>query len=172
MAQPLVVVARIGAPHGVKGEVRVTSFTQEPLGFAGFGPLTDGAGKRFEFADARLAGDRIVARIKGIANRDQAAALTGTELFAARAALPASADDDFYLADLIGLDVVTANGGAFGKVASVENYGAGDVIEIARDGGATEMFAFTRRNFPTVDLAAHRIVIDPPASVEAGKGER
>ncbi len=79
MTQPLVVVARIGAPHGVSGEVRVTSFTQEPLAFASYGPLTDGAGRRFEIGDARFAGNRIVARIKGIANRDQAAALTGVE---------------------------------------------------------------------------------------------
>ena len=167
MAERLVVVASIGAPHGVRGEVRVTSFTEEPLAFAGYGPLADGAGRQFEFLDARFVGARIIARIKGIETREQAAALAGVELLAPRAALPAAAEDDFYLADLIGLPVVTVAGQAYGKITAVNNFGAGDIIEIARESGSTEMFAFTRRNFPEIDPAAGRIVIDPPATTEA-----
>jgi 16S rRNA processing protein RimM len=168
MPEPLVTIARIGAPHGVRGEVRVTSFTGEPLAFAGYGRLTDGAGRTVEIAAARLAGDRIIARIMGIETREQAAALNGVELKAPRSALPGAADDDFYLADLIGLAVVRADGTAFGRIVAVHNFGAGDILEIARGNGtSSEMFAFTRRNFPQVDPAAGRVVIDPPSTVEA-----
>jgi 16S rRNA processing protein RimM len=167
MSEPLVTIARIGAPHGVRGEVRVTSFTGEPLAFAGYGQLTDGAGRTVEIATAKLAGDRIIARIKGIETREQAAALNGVELKAPRSALPGAADDDFYLADLIGLAVVKADGTAFGRIVAVHNFGAGDILEIAPGKGASEMFAFTRRNFPQVDTSAGRVVIDPPSTVEA-----
>jgi len=167
MAERFVVVASIGASHGVHGEMRVKSFTAEPLAFASYGLLTDRTGRRFEVTGARVIGDRVVARIKGVETREQAAALAGVELLAPRAALPAAGEDDFYLADLIGLPVVTVAGQVFGKITAVNNFGAGDILEIARESGSTEWFAFTRRNFPEVDPAAGRIVIDPPAMTEA-----
>lgn len=172
MGDRLVALARIGAPHGVAGEVRIVSFTDRPQDFARYGPLRDSAGRPVEIVATRLAGDKLIARLRGVDSREQAAALTGTELLAPRSALPTpQSGDDFYLADLVGLSVATADGRPFGRVAAVENHGAGDILAIVREGGKTELFAFTRRNFPSVDVARGTIVIDPPATVEATEGE-
>jgi 16S rRNA processing protein RimM len=171
MGGPLVALARVGAPHGVRGEVSIVSYTAEPQAFASYGPLQDPSGRRHEVVAVRLAGGKLIARLKGVESRDRAAALTGTELLVPRSVLPApGSEDDFYLADLVGVSVATADGRPFGRVAAVENHGAGDILAIARDGGATELFAFTKRNFPSVDLAQGRIVIDPPLTVEAKDG--
>ena len=163
-----VCIARIGAAHGVRGEIRLWPFTEDPLAVASYGPLETKDGKRqFEIASARAAKDHLVARIKGVDTRDAAEALNGLELFVARDKLPATDDDEFYHADLIGLAAVTEQGDALGRIIAVHNFGAGDIIEIALNGGGeTKLLPFTNAVVPTVDLAAKRAIIALPDEVE------
>ncbi len=163
-----VVVARIGAAHGIKGEVRVKSFTAEPLDLAAYGPLEAADGRRFTIQAARPAGaspDMLVVRFTGIADRNQAEALTGLDLTVPRERLPEPEADEFYHADLIGLDAVTPSGAPLGTVVAVPNYGAGDLLEITRPAGPTLLVPFTRAAVPEIDLTARRVTVDPPAEV-------
>jgi 16S rRNA processing protein RimM len=158
-------VARIGAAHGVRGEVKLWPFTQDPMAVASYGPLeTEDGTRRFEIESLRPAKDFLVARIAGIADRDAAETLTNLDLFVPRERLPAIEEQDtYYHADLIGLAAVTADGNALGTVTAVHNFGAGDIIEIAPvDGGAPLMLSFTEAAVPKVDLKAKRIVVVPP----------
>ena len=119
----------------------------------------------------RAAKDHFVARLKGIDDRDAAEALRNVELYVARERLPAIEEDDtFYVADLVGLDAVTADGDTLGKVTAVHNFGAGDIVEIApAAGGAPLMLSFTAANVPAVDVKAGRIVVAVPEEIEAGE---
>jgi 16S rRNA processing protein RimM len=162
-----VCIARIGAAHGVRGEVRLWPFTADPLAVASYGPLETNDGKRrFEIAAARAAKDHLVARIKGVDTREAAEALNGLELFVAREKLPATDADEFYHADLIGLAAVSAAGDTLGRIIAVHNFGAGDIIEIALGGGETKLLPFTNAVVPTVDLAAKRATIVLPDEVD------
>jgi len=160
-----VCIAQIGAAHGVRGEVRLKAFTQDPLNVAEYGPLEAEDGKRqIEIEAVRPAKDMLVARLKGITDRDAAEALKNMRLYVAREKLPPPADDEFYYADLVGLAAVKANGETFGTVKAVHNFGAGDLLEIEpANGGATMMLAFTEATAPTIDMAQRRIVVEPPA---------
>ncbi len=163
-------VARIGAAHGVRGEVRLWPFTQDPLAVTSYGPLeTEDGARRFTIEALRPGKGFLVARIAGIESRDAAEALTNLDLFVPRARLPTIEEHDtYYHADLIGLAAVTADGEALGTVSAVHNFGAGDIIEIApAGGGAPLMVSFTEANVPKVDLKAKRIVVAPPATSEA-----
>jgi 16S rRNA processing protein RimM len=165
-----VIVARVGAPHGVRGEVRLWSFTQDPMAVANYGPLeTQDGSRRFEIEAVRAARDHLVARIKGVSDRDAAQALTNIDLYVPRERLPAIEDEDtFYYSDLVGLDAVNEAGARIGTVYAVHDFGAGAVIEITTlDGGETLMLPFTAATVPNVDLDAKRIVVRPPAEVEA-----
>lgn len=163
-------VAQIGAPHGVRGEVRIWPFTADPLSVGRYGPLEseDGA-KRFEIETLRAARDHLVARLKGINDRDAAARLTKTKLFVARERLPATVDDDeFYHADLIGLAVVDTDGNTLGSIAAIHNFGAGDLIDVKpTQGGTTVLLPFTEATVPVVDIAGRRIVVDAAAFASA-----
>ena len=162
-------VARIGAPHGVRGEVRLWPFTQEPLAVADYGPLeTEDGARRFEIEALRPGKDFLVARIAGVNDREAAEKLTNLDLFVPRERLPAIEEaDTFYHADLIGLAAVTADGTALGTVSAVHNFGAGDIIEIAPDGGgAPLMLTFTEAAVPKVDLMARQIVVVPPPETD------
>ncbi len=162
-------VARIGAAHGVRGEVKLWSFTQDPLAVANYGPLETVDGKRrFEIEALRAAKDHFVARLKGIGDREAAQALTNTELYVARARLPKIEDaDTYYHADLVGMSAVTPDGGELGTVAAVHNFGAGDVIEIKlAAGGEPLLLPFTEAIVPSVDLKARKIVVVPPEASE------
>lgn len=167
----MVCVGQIATAHGVRGLVRVRSFTAEPEAIADYGPLTDLTGKRtIALTLVGTAKDQFLAKVEGVADRDAAMALRGLRLYVARDRLPESDDEDeFYHVDLIGLAVVTVDGEPFGTVASIDDFGAGDVVEIARgaaDEPSNSVFApFTRACFPTVDIAAGRLVIDPPAGL-------
>ena len=170
-------VARIGAAHGLRGEVRLWSFTEDPTAVADYGPLeTEDGARRFEIDSLRAGKDFLVARLAGVDTRAAAEQLTNTDLFVPRGRLPAIEEaDTYYHADLIGLTAVTANGGALGTVSAVHNFGAGDIIEIApADGGPTLMLPFTQATVPEVDLKAKRIVVVLPEEIVAsGKaGER
>ena len=162
-----VLIAQIGAAHGVRGEVRLKAFTADPLSVTRYGPLETEDGKhRFEIEAVRPAKDVLVARFKGVADRTAAEALKNLRLYVAREKLPPPADDEFYVADLVGLTVETAAGAAFGTVKAVHNFGAGDLIEIApADGSASMMLPFTETTVPTVDVAQKKIVIAPPVDV-------
>ena len=166
MAAPIC-VARIGAAHGVRGAVKLWTFTQDPLAVTRYGPLTtkDGA-RQFEVATARQARDHLVATLKGITSRDEAERLNGLELYVAREKLPATEEDEYYHADLIGLAAVTAAGAPLGRVVAIHNFGAGDIIEIAPPDGATLLLPFTNAVVPTVDLAGGRVVIELPQEIE------
>ncbi len=171
-----VCVARIGAAHGVRGEVKLWSFTEDPMAVANYGPLeTEDGTRRFEIESLRPAKDHLVARLKGIGDRDAAAQLRNLELYIPRARLPKIEDaDTFYHADLVGLSAVTPDGEKLGVVAAVHNFGASDVIEIKpAAGGEPLLLPFTEAIVPTVDLKARRIVVVPPiiTSIPPLKGE-
>jgi 16S rRNA processing protein RimM len=164
-----VCVAQIGAAHGVRGEVKLRSFTEDPAAFTSYGPLESEDGKRrFEIETLRQASDHFVARIAGVADRDAAAKLTNVKLYVSRDRLPPVEDDDtYYHSDLIGLAAVTPDGAALGTVKAVLNFGAGDIIEIAPDDGSSPMMVpFTSAAVPKVDIKAKRIVVVPPTLVE------
>ena len=163
-------VGRFGAPHGVRGEVRLQSFTREPAAIAGYGPLSVADGRLFTLSSVRPIKDNmLVARVAGIADREAAAALTGLELSIARDALPPPEDEEFYVADLIGLVAYDNDGAEIGAIVAVPNYGGGDLIEVRPSrGGETLLFPFTRDVVPTIDVAARRVVIIPAVEVEDG----
>jgi 16S rRNA processing protein RimM len=160
-------VARIGAPHGVRGAVKLWTFTEDPLAVKRYGPLAtkDGA-RQFEVATAREAKGHLVATLKGVATREDAERLNGIELYIAREKLPATDADEYYHADLIGLAAVNAADEPIGRVIAIHNFGAGDIIEIAPPWGATMLLPFTNAVVPTVDLAGGRVVIELPAEIE------
>lgn len=159
----LVLLGVIGAAHGIKGEVRIKAFTGDPLAIAGYGPLVDEKGRRFEITDARAAKEVVVARLKGVATREAAEALNGVQLFVTRDKLPASEDEDEFLqADLIGCSVVGPDGTVLGSVTSVDNYGAGDLLDIATPDGRSILMPFTKAFAPRIDIAARRIEAEPP----------
>jgi 16S rRNA processing protein RimM len=162
-------IAKFGAAHGVRGEIRLWTFTEDPLSVANYGPLETLDGKRrFEIAAARAAKDHLVARIKGIDSREDAEKLNGLELFVARESLPATDDDEFYHADLIGLAAVTQQHEPLGRITAVHNFGAGDIIEIVFDkDGETKLLPFTNAVVPTVDLANKRVIVVLPDEVAA-----
>ena len=166
MAAPIC-VARIGAAHGVRGAVKLWTFTEDPLAVKRYGPLTtkDGA-RQFEVTHAREANGHLVATLKGIATRDEAERLNGIELYVARDQLPATDEDEYYHADLIGLAAVNAANEPIGRVLAIHNFGAGDIIEIAPAQGATLLLPFTNAVVPTVDLAGGRVVVKLPAEIE------
>jgi len=163
-----VLVGRIGAAHGIRGEVRIQSFCADPLDIAAYGPLyTDRSDSVIRLASARRQKDMVIARIEGVTDRTAAERLNGTGLFVPRDRLPATdGDDDFYIADLIGLEARLPEGQRLGSIASIENYGAGDIIEIALDTGGTALFAFTRQTVPHVRLEDGYLVIVPPQETE------
>ena len=174
-ASSLVLVGRFGAPHGVRGELRLQSFTGDPLAIADYGPLTDKSGqKSFTLLNLRPQGkDMLVVRLKDVGDRDSAQALNGVELYLARDKLPAPDEDEFYLADLEGLRAETTTGDVIGRVVAVRNFGAGDILEIApANGGDTLMYPFTKAVAPIIDLAGGRIVVEPPAETEGGTEEQ
>ncbi len=162
-------VAQIGAAHGIRGEVRLRSFTQDPSAVASYGPLESEDGtRRFKIEALRPAKDHFVARLTGVDNREAAERLTNLRLYVPRERLPPIEDDEtFYCADLVGIAAVTLDGAPLGTVTAVHNFGAGDLIEIAPLGGGEPlMVPFTDANVPEIDIAAGRVVVVPLAEVE------
>ena len=160
-------IARIGAAHGVRGAVRLWTFTEDPFAVTRYGPLSTKDGARsFEVAHVREAKDHLVATLKGVTTRNEAERLNGLELYVAREKLPATDDDEYYHADLIGLAAVTTADEPLGKVIAIHNFGAGDIIEIAPSGGATMLLPFTNAVVPSVDIAGGRVVIELPKEIE------
>lgn len=164
----LVLVGRFGAAQGVRGEIRIKSYTADPLSIGGYRPLSDETGARtFEIERVRpLKEDMLVAKIKGVDDRDSAQALTGAALFIDRAKLPPPDEDEFYIADLIGIVAVSPDGAEIGRVKNVVNYGAGDILEIAPPEGDSFLAPFTKEVAPKIDFGGGRIVIVRPQETE------
>jgi 16S rRNA processing protein RimM len=161
-------VAKIGAAHGIRGEVRLWSFTADPTAVQGYGPLeTEDGSQRFEIEALRPGKTFLVARLSGVPDRAAAEKLTNVELFVSREQLPAPDEDEFYHADLIGLSAVTEGGAPLGTVTAIHNFGAGDLLEIAPAGGGEALLIpFTETTVPAIDLSARRMVVIPPALIE------
>ena len=169
---PLVCLAEVLAPHGVRGLLRLRCHTEVPEDVAAYGPLVDERGRRYRTTvHGRHKGGLLVA-LDGIGDRDAAEALKGARLSVHRSALPAPAADEFYHADLIGLRVERTDGSHWGELRAVHNFGAGDVLEVApAAGGPTVLLPFDRESVPTVDLADGRLVVADLPGLLAGTAE-
>ena len=169
-----ILMGQIGAAHGIKGQVRITPFTQDPAAIGDYGPLdTDRPGLTITITKLRVQKNVIIANIKGIADRTAAEALNGVSLFVDRARLPEPEDeDDFYHADLLGLEARLDSGVVLGKVLALPNFGAGDLIEI-RDpqSGDTYLYPFTKAVVPDIHLAEGYLTIVVPLDAEEGEEE-
>jgi 16S rRNA processing protein RimM len=165
-------IARIGAAHGIRGAVKLWTFTEDPLAVDAYGPLVtkDGA-RQFEVTSAREAKGHLVVTLKGVATREDAERLNGVELYVAREKLPVTEEDEYYHADLIGLAAVDSANAPLGRVIAIHNFGAGDIIEIAPPQGTTLLLPFTNAVVPTVDLAGGRVVIELPDEIEGDTPE-
>ena len=163
-----ILVGRFGAPHGVRGEVRIKSFTAEPLAISRYGELSNLAGSwHFQIRNARhIKDDMLVARISGVETRDAAEALTNQDIFIARDQLPPADDDEFYLADLIGLEARLQSGERFGRVLNVANFGAGDILEIDVGAAESKLLPFTKTAVPAVRVADGYVLVEPPAEID------
>lgn len=171
--QPIL-MGRIGAAHGVRGEVRITPFTADPEALAGYGPLaTDRPGLIVRIRKARLQNKLLVAQLDGVNDRSAAEALNGVSLYVGRDRLPEPEDeDDFYHADLIGLDARLESGVSIGEVTALPNFGASDLIEI-RDprSGDSYLYPFTKTVVPTISIKDGYLVIVPPLDADPGEEE-
>jgi 16S rRNA processing protein RimM len=172
MTERLLVGVIVGT-HGVRGLLRVKSFTQDEAALCSYGPLTDEGGSRtFDLGFKNLSKGVVLCALKGIDDRDAALALKGTRLYLDRSALPADAldEDEFYHADLIGLTVDLANGEPLGTVRAVHDFGAGDMLEVvlASQASKTVLLPFTRAIVPVVDVKGGRLVADPPPGLLDG----
>jgi 16S rRNA processing protein RimM len=161
----MVCVAQVATAHGVRGALRLRTFTEDPASVAAYGPLCDEKGR--ELFSVRVIGAAkggVLAKADGIETRDDAEALRGVRLFVPRDRLPEPEDEDeFYLTDLVGLEAVDAEGAVRGRVVAVQNFGAGDLVEVRGPDGETFYVPFTREAVPEVDVKGGRVVIAPPA---------
>lgn len=167
-------MGRIGAAHGIGGEVRIQSFTQEPLDLTRYGRFeTNRPGLTVEIEAARGTTNMLVARLKGVRDRTAAEKLNGVELYVSRERLPAPEDeDDFYHADLIGLEARLADGTVLGKVVAIPNYGASDLLEVRDERtGDTFLYPFTRAVVPEIHIGEGYLVIEVPLEAEPGEEE-
>ncbi|MBM3611959.1 MAG: 16S rRNA processing protein RimM [Alphaproteobacteria bacterium] len=168
MAGPRVCVGAIAGAFGVRGEVRLKSFCADPAAIATYGPLwTEDGGRSFAISLTGAVPQGFSARLSGVAGREAAEALRGVRLYADRARLPATGEDEFYHADLIGLPMQDTGGAVLGRVRAVMNHGASDILEVEGPGGVI-LLPFTHAVVPTVDLGRGVIVADPPAEIEGG----
>ena len=159
-----VLLAQIGAAHGIRGEVRIKPFGDADM-LDRYGPLYDAQGRSYEITAMRPQKTVLVVRFRGIDSREAAEALNGVKLIVDRSALPVPEEDEFYLSDLIGLQTVSPEGEMLGKVVEVHDFGAGDILEIRLANGKSELFAFTRENFPDIRIAQGEITFVPPQTV-------
>ena len=168
MPESRILLGVVGRPHGVRGLVHVHSYTAEPTALTAYGPLHDESGRRWTL---RWRGEGLAELRDGegraVADRTAAERLTNLRLYIDRDRLPEAGEDEYYLADLVGLQAVALDGRTFGQVTVVHDYGAGPSLEVERDGAPAVIVPFTRACVPEVDLAAGRLVLVPPAEVEA-----
>lgn len=168
-----ILLGRIAGAHGIKGQVLIKTFTSEPEGIADYGALEDSSGRRtFNIEVERVTPKGVIGRVNGIADRTQAEALKGIDLYVQRDRLPAPEEGEFYYEDLKGLEAVDAAGSVIGTVTAVVNYGAGDILEIrASQGGNAKLVPFTAACVGEVDIAKGRISVTLPEEVDAGDAQ-
>jgi len=168
MGDALILVGRVAGAFGVKGEVRITSFTADPMALVDYKTLLrDDGSPGLTLTAGRVAKGGVVARTQEIETREQAEAARGLRLYIPRDRLPEPKDEDeFYVADLVGLDVVSVEGEPLGRVKSVHDFGAGDLLEIEPPQGPSWWLPFTREAVPEVSIAARRIVGVKPEETE------
>jgi len=159
----LVLLGEIGAAQGLKGEVRIRSYTEEPGGITAYGPLQDETGRKFEIESLRANAKALIASIKGVATREAAERLAHTKLYVPRAMLPEGGEEEWYHADLVGLAAMGLDGAPLGEVVSIQNFGAGDLLEVKpASGAATVLVPFTRDTVPEIDVEGGRLTLVPP----------
>ncbi|HEU5046216.1 MAG TPA: ribosome maturation factor RimM [Rickettsiales bacterium] len=166
----LVRLGVISGAHGVRGQVKIRSFTASPEDLTAYGALRDTSGRSYR---VRVTGNHngvLIANIDGVSDRNAAEALRNIELCIPRSALPETDENEYYLEDLAGLAVQDESGAPYGHVLSVQNYGAGDVVEIRQVSGKEIFFPFTQQTFPVIDIAGGRMVIVPPETI-AGEAD-
>ena len=162
----------VAGVHGVRGALRIKAFTADPADLTSYGALTTEAGQTWRLKGASVDGKGVVtAKIDGVDDRNQAEALKGTKLYIERGALPEADEDEFYIADLIGLPAVSPTGEPLGTIKAVYNFGAGDVVEVSGEQGEI-LVPFTLKAVPVVDVKAGRVVIDPPVMTEGDKEDQ
>jgi 16S rRNA processing protein RimM len=166
----LVCLGALAGAYGVQGAVRLKSFCAVPETIADYSPLATTDGRSFALKLIRPLSGAFAAKLSGVNDREAAAALKGTRLYAARERFPELAEDEYYHADLIGLSVYDTGGATIGKVRAVLDHGAGDILEITRPGVGDLLLPFTRTTVPTVDIPAGRIVADSPAETGNDSG--
>ena len=171
MTKGRVLLGVVAAPHGVRGLVRIRSFTEDPMAIASYGALSDETGKKQYRVEALSAvKGAVLARIEGVADRTAAEAVRGLRLYVERSALPATGEREWYEADLIGLAAVGRDGRDWGKVLAFHDFGAGRAMEVS--GGSASrnsvMLPFTDAVVPEIDVEGGKVTIDPPAGVLAG----
>ncbi len=167
-------MGRIGAAHGIKGEVRIQSFTEDPLSLVDYGPMsTNKPGLTIRILSARTTTNVLVARLEGVNDRNAAEKLNGVELFVDRALLPDPDDeDDFYHADLLGLRVQLSDGTSLGTVSAIPNFGAGDILEVRDERtGDTFLYPFTKAVVPEIRVKEGYLIVDPPIEADPGEEE-
>jgi 16S rRNA processing protein RimM len=163
-----VCVAVVAGAHGLRGTLKLRCFTARPEDVAAYGPVFDRDGSRlFELEVIGPAPDGVLARADRIKDRNAAEALRGTELFVPRSALPDLPPDEFYYSDLEGMEACHPNGSRLGVVQSVDNFGAGDVIEVLVEDGRRLSLPFTRETVPSIDLEGRRLVVEVPDEIVA-----
>lgn len=166
----MVCLGVITAPHGVRGQVRIHTFTETPEAVAAYGPVTDDAGRVWRLRLRGPCKGGVVAAIEGIGERDAAERLKGQKLHVARAALPEPEEETYYYSDLIGLEVRAQDGTRLGEVVAVHDFGAGDLIEIRLDSRRTVLLPFTAAAVPEVDVDAGHIVVAPAPELDGEDG--
>jgi 16S rRNA processing protein RimM len=158
-----VLLGEIGAAQGLKGEVRIRSFTEDEAAIADYRPLEDEMGRVVEIETLRATPKALIARVKGVTTREGAEALTGTKLYVPRSRLPEREEEEWYHSDLIGLVALNREGGTIGTVVAIQNFGAGDLIELKpASGGPTVLVPFTRETAPEIDVEGGRLTLVPP----------
>ncbi|HZP98813.1 MAG TPA: ribosome maturation factor RimM [Reyranella sp.] len=167
-----VLLGVVAAPHGVRGLVRIKSYTEEPMALGSYGPLSDESGrKKYRVEPLSAAKGAVLARIEGVADRTAAEALRGLRLYVERTALPATGEREWYEADLIGLAAVGRDGRDWGKVVAFHDFGAGSVMEVSGGSTGGVMLPFTDEAVPEIDVAGGKVTVDPPAGLLAGGAE-
>ena len=166
--EAMVCVAAVVSAHGVQGALKLKSFTELPESCTSYGPLCDESGRElFELRVIGVTAEGLIARASGIEDRDAAAGLRGRRLYVPRSSLPKVEDEEFYHADLIGLRAFDPTGNMIGQVVAVENFGAGDLLEIGREGEVPLLVPFTHAVVPAIDLAAGRLELVVPGEIVA-----
>ena len=173
MSKGRVLLGVVAAPHGVRGLVRIKSFTEDPMAVASYGPLSDESGKKMYRVEALSAArDAVLARIEGVADRTAAEAVRGLRLYVERSALPEAGDREWYEADLVGLPAVGKDGRSWGKVVAFHDFGAGPVMEVSGSSMGGLMLPFTDEAVPEIDIEGGKVIVDPPAGLLAAANEK